>query len=90
MATINLGDRVRDSVTGYAGIVIGRTHWLFGCTRITVQAQELHEGKPVEMVSFDEPQLVLIDAGVVPTQEPSPAPPGGPRPTPTQRATPSR
>lgn len=30
---VNLGDRVKDQVTGFEGIAIARTEWLFGCPR---------------------------------------------------------
>lgn len=39
MSKINLGDKVKDSVTGFSGIAIGRTTWLHGCDRITVQPE---------------------------------------------------
>ena len=59
---VELGDKVKDTVTGYQGIAIGATTWLHGCRRITVQSQELKDGKPVEAVTFDEPQLTVVKA----------------------------
>lgn len=59
---IKLGSKVRDKVTGLTGIAIGRHDWLHGCTRWTVQPQELKDGKPVEVSCFDEPQLDLLEA----------------------------
>jgi hypothetical protein len=59
---IKLGDPVRDKITGYKGIVVARTEWLNGCVRLVVQARKLHEGKPVEPQTFDEPQLELEEA----------------------------
>lgn len=80
---INLGDKVRDRITGLTGIAIGRTEWLFGCVRMIVQPQELREGKPIDAVSIDEPQLDLVEAA-----KPAPAPaasgPHGPRPDPVR------
>ena len=58
---IKLGKRVKDTITGFEGIVVGRTEWLYGCVRVSVQPQTLHEGKPVEYQIFDEPQLVEIN-----------------------------
>lgn len=82
---IGLGDLVRDRITGFEGIVIGRTEWLRGCDRVTVQGRELHDGKPTEPVSFDVPDVELVQKSVVERDE---APPerktGGPRPTPTR------
>jgi len=34
---IKLGIRVKDSITGYEGVAIARTDWLYGCVRITIQ-----------------------------------------------------
>jgi hypothetical protein len=45
---VKLGDKVKDRVTGLTGIVIARTDWLNGCIRMTVQPQELKDGKPVD------------------------------------------
>jgi len=58
---INLGDKVKDCVTGFKGIAVGRTTWLHGCDRIIVQPEGVNkEGKTYENQSFDEPQLELI------------------------------
>lgn len=79
----DLGDKVKDKVTGYTGIIIGQTRWLYGCTRYTIQAQELKDGKPVEAISCDEAALdVVVPVEVKdpvrksggPTREPSRAP----------------
>ncbi len=60
---INLGDKVKDSVTGFAGIAVGKTTWLHGCNRITVQPEGVNkEGKTYESQSFDEPQLIIVKA----------------------------
>lgn len=60
---IGLGDKVKDSITGFSGIVIGKTVWLHGCTRITVQPDKLDkDGKIREAQTFDEPQLVVVKA----------------------------
>lgn len=58
---IELGDEVRDTISGFKGIAVGRTTWLFGCDRITVHPQGLtKEGKTFETQAFDEPQLVVV------------------------------
>ena len=83
MTKINLGDRVKDTVTGFTGIAVARTQWLNGCDRVAVQPEKLtKEGFPREDRVFDEMQLQLLKAGVVkgtnlvPTAEPKT---GGPR-----------
>lgn len=57
---IDLGDLAKDTITGYQGIVIGKTEWLHGCTRLILQAQTLHEGKPIDAITVDEPQCEVI------------------------------
>lgn len=57
---VKLGDKVRDIVSGYEGIVIGVTHYLHGCTVCGVKSQGLHDGKPVSTQWFDMPQLKTV------------------------------
>lgn len=64
---INLGDKVKDKVTGFKGIAIARTEWLNGCSRITVQPDRLDGGKVPDSQTFDEPQLTVLKAGQVKT-----------------------
>jgi hypothetical protein len=80
--TIELGDVVRDKVTGFEGVAIGVTTWLHGCRRITVQPRALKDGRPIEPLSFDEPQLEIVETKVV---EQGSRKTGGPRPEPTRR-----
>jgi hypothetical protein len=87
---IELGDEVRDTITGFAGVVIGLTQWLHGCRRITVQPRELKDGKPIEAMSFDEPQLEVVKAANTPEPvKQERARTGGPRPEPQRRTDPT-
>ena len=36
---IVLGDRVRCRITGFAGVVVARTDWIYGCMRWGVQRE---------------------------------------------------
>lgn len=64
--TIALGDRVKDRITGFQGIAVARTEWLYGCVRITVQPEKRDgDGKLLANETFDAPQLALVRAGVV-------------------------
>lgn len=87
MKHINVGDRVRDNVTGFQGIAVGRTEWLHGCIRIIVQPEKLHDGKVIEAMSFDEPALKIVKKGVVKPETPDT---GGPMPVPTRHSEPKR
>lgn len=94
--SVNLGDKVRDRITGFEGIVIGITEWLWQCRRPIVQPATLQsDGKPIDSQSFDEPQLEVIEPGVfVPPLEIAARPKrretGGPRETPSRRVDPRR
>lgn len=65
MVEIELGDLAKDSVTGFKGICVARTSWLFGCVRCALQPQDLDHGKVMEAINFDEPQLVLLKKAAV-------------------------
>jgi hypothetical protein len=75
---VNLGDKVKDVVTGLTGIAVSKTHYLQGCARIAVQPQELKDGKPVEPSWFDEPQLEVIEVGAVKPKSAESEKSGGP------------
>lgn len=74
---MNLGDEVKDRVTGFRGIAVSRHTFLQGCARITIQPPVGKDGRMVDAQSFDEPQLMVIKAGVV-KRAADPKNPGGP------------
>jgi hypothetical protein len=99
MTRINLGDQVKDKVTGFKGIAVAVTTWLNGCVRVTITPESLDkDGKIQDSQSFDEEQLELLKAGkvaAVKSREPAPivvpkAKTGGPKPEPRRQAEPKR
>ena len=55
-----LGDRVKDPITNFTGIVNSVTTWLHGCIRMGVQPEKLDkDGKVKAEVYFDQSQLVV-------------------------------
>lgn len=56
---INLGDKVKEKITGFEGIVTAKTEWINGCVRLSVQSPKLKDGKPLEVQWFDEGDLEL-------------------------------
>lgn len=54
---IKLGDKVKDPITGFEGTATAKTEWLYGCSRIAVQAQIDKDGKVPGLEWFDELQL---------------------------------
>ena len=90
---IELGDRVKDKITGLKGIVTARHEYLYGCLRMAVQPEEGKDGKPIETFVVDEPQLELLKKGVIvakPTEEKKVEKTHGVRADPDVRSTPKR
>jgi len=80
---IKLGSKVKDPISGLIGIAVGRTVWLHGCARITVQPVGVDKQmKPYESLSVDEPQLIVITPKKVKEGKHKT---GGPRPDVYQR-----
>ncbi len=74
-----LGDRAKDSISGFEGIVVGVTEWLYGCRRVGLADEKLHEGKAIETQWFDAAQVEVVDRGQVEAQlAEALAPTGGP------------
>lgn len=86
--SIQLGDKCKDLVTGYEGVVVARTEWLNGCIRVTLQCDKLDkDGKPQDTYTFDEPQLVVLKTRKVAIGSRDT---GGPVPNPQQHRGPTR
>ncbi len=57
---IELGDEVKDSISGFIGIASAVHVYLDGCVRISVQPKVRKDGKLPENQAFDEPRLVVL------------------------------
>lgn len=55
-----LGDKAKDKITGFEGIIVYRTQWLHNCNVYGMKSQELKDGMPRDNAQFDEPQLELV------------------------------
>lgn len=84
---MKLGDKVKDTVTGFTGIVVTRAEHLNGCIRFGVQSDKLKDGIPSDAQWFDEPQLVLVKPAAV---KRGPSETGGPLPFTPKRSVDSR
>ncbi len=61
----NLGEELKDSITGFKGICAARTQYISGCNRYSLQKTQLNKsGKPEEWCAFDEDYLVKIGEGL--------------------------
>lgn len=73
---ITLGSKVRDTVSGFTGIVVARHTFLTGCERYSVQPAVGKDGKLPDIQAFDE---VMLDV-VKPAKPMPPVTTGGPQP----------
>lgn len=79
MFKFNLGDRAKDSMTSFEGIIIARTEFLNGCTRYGLKPTFLQKaGSTLEEEYFDEAQIEIVEAKNQTTKKEKP--PGGPGP----------
>lgn len=80
---IELGQEVEDRVTGFKGIAVSMTAYLQGCNRVGVAPPTVKDGDLRDVESFDEPDLIVIGDGILPSS--ATEPPGGPRFTPSAK-----
>lgn len=73
-----LRQEVRDTITGYEGVVIGLTFWLNGCIRVGVQSKTLKDGKPLNPEWFDEQQVEAVALPPKANKKAESKSPGGP------------
>ncbi len=59
---IQLGQRVRDRISGFEGTVTGRAEYLTGCTQCVVVPDVAADGSHREAHWFDEQRLAPISA----------------------------
>lgn len=78
---IGMGDRVRDVVTGFTGVVIGRTSYINGCEQALVQPRVDDAGKCPDGMWIDVDRLGVVDKAAVTIARRS-APGGPPRSAP--------
>jgi hypothetical protein len=76
---INLGDKVRDRISSYEGVMIARCEYLTGCAQIGIKPQGMKtDGGTHDLLYFDEPFVELVEKNVVQPVEPRDADAGGP------------
>lgn len=61
-----LGKKVRDKITGFEGIAVGRCVYLFGCDQIGIAPPVDKEGKRPDTQWFDDGRIEVIGEGVAP------------------------
>ena len=56
----NLGDKLKDKVTGFSGIVMGITKYATDCLHYGLQSCELKDQAPIAWQWFDESRIALV------------------------------
>lgn len=54
---IELGQKVKDSITGFEGIAVAKAIYLNGCISYQVKSKKLRNGRTIEAEWFDEQRL---------------------------------
>jgi len=82
---VKLGNKYKDSISGFSGIATARTIYLTGCIRVCLEPNKLDkEGFPTE-AWFDEMMLKTTSGKKVVSE----SPPAGPSKTPVSRSNPA-
>lgn len=76
---VKLGDRVKDSITGFEGIAWSWVRFLTGCDRIGVLPTTMEKGKLCEMEYFDLPRIEVIKKQEVVFTQPETLPAAKPK-----------
>lgn len=87
MSNFKLGTKLRDKISGFEGVAIARTEWLYSCVRWTLSPSGLKDdGGTKANHTFDEPQLEHVEEVI----ELLPRPNGGPGPNPQRTKDPTQ
>jgi hypothetical protein len=62
----NLGKKAKDKVTGFEGIIVGKTSYLFGCNSYGITPAAA-EGKVNDTCWFDEGRIEILGDGILPS-----------------------
>lgn len=58
---IKLGQKVRDQITGFTGVVTGRCEYISGCHQVLVVPPVDKDGKHVDSQWYDEQRCEVLD-----------------------------
>jgi len=77
VSPFNMGETVKDTISGYTGIVVAITYYMTGCTHLSLQApMNKKDGTVPDWENFDETRCEMIKEAPVVKDEPN----GGPAP----------
>lgn len=79
---IDLGDKVKETITGFQGIVVSKIEYLNGCKRYQIQSVKLDAGKIVSEWADEEQVQILTKVKVKRALKKKGKDPGGSRDVP--------
>jgi len=62
---IELGQKAKDKVTGFTGVIVSRITYLFGCDQYGL-SPEAKDGKLNDTLYFDEGRIEILGRGILP------------------------
>lgn len=66
---INLGDKVKDVVTGFEGVAVAKIEYLNGCRRYEIKPDKLKDGKTIDSEWIDIQQLKVVEENIFSKQK---------------------
>ncbi len=66
--TLDLGKQAKDKLTGFAGIIAGKSTFITGCDQFFIQPPVGEKGEFKEGRWFDEGRLEVIGDGIEPAK----------------------
>lgn len=63
---ITLGNRAKDKITDFMGILTGKCEYLYGCTQWCIMPPVKLDGSLPDGKWFDEGRIEFIDTGILP------------------------
>ena len=75
---VNLGDKVKDRLTPFEGVVVGKADYLYGCKQVLVRSEAMKDGTPIDAVWMDEDRVEVVEQTAVAVPESAAVRAGGP------------
>jgi len=75
---IELGQKGKDKITGFTGILTSRQQYITGCDQYTLTPGMNEDKELMEQYSFDEDRIKIIGRGILPKDVSNEKNPGGP------------